>query len=105
MEWLEPWWSTEDHDQHFHEIFQRQLAREVPPGHCMHGLPAKLIARGNGDDALFQILDGSDRVANVHLTWSKGQERLPWPQTSIYKNLQDWTEKVMLPEHKDWSDG
>jgi hypothetical protein len=66
MEWLDPWWSTEGHSPEFHETFRKQLELE-----------AKLIARDNGDDALFQILDGSGRVAVVHLTWAKSQERLP----------------------------
>lgn len=70
----------------------------------MYGLPAKLIARGNGDDALFEILDGSGRVAEVHLTWSKSQERLPWPGTAIYQTLDEWVEKAMIPEHKEWAD-
>jgi len=103
MEWLEPWWSTAELDEQFHETFRRQLEREVPPGHSMHGLPVRLIARGNGDDVLFQILDGSGRVADVHLTWSKSQEYLPWPGTSIYLSLQEWIEKVMIPEHKEWA--
>ena len=100
MEWLKPWRSTKHHDEPVHETFQRQLQREVAPGHCMHGLPVELIARGNGDDALFQLLDGSGRVAQVHLTWSKTQQRLPWPATTIYKKLEEWAEKIMLPEHK-----
>jgi hypothetical protein len=104
LEWLDPWWSTEDHPDEFQESFRRQLEREVPPGHPMYQVPAKLIARGNGDDALFQILDGTGRVADVHLTWAKGQERLPWPITTIYGSLEEWAEKVMLPGHREWSD-
>jgi hypothetical protein len=65
MEWLEPWNSTEAHDARFHESFREQLEREVPAGHVMYRLPARIIARGNGDDALFEILDGSGRVAEV----------------------------------------
>jgi hypothetical protein len=104
MEWLDPWWSTENHDEEFHEKFRKQLEREVPLGHCMYDLPVRLIARGNGDDALFQILNGTGRVADVHLTWSKSQERLPWPGTTIYSSIEEWAEKVMVPEHKDWAD-
>lgn len=104
MEWLDPWWSPENLGEPFYEAFKNQLAREVPPGHCMFQLPVRLIARGNGDNALFEILDGSGRVAEVHLTWSKSQERLPWPISSIYQNLEEWVEKVMIPEHREWSD-
>lgn len=89
MEWLEPWWSPEEHGEKFYETFKNQLAREVPPGHCMFQLPLRLLARGNGDDSLSEILDGSGRVTEVHLTFSKSQERLPWPITTIYSNLQE----------------
>jgi phage FluMu gp28-like protein len=103
MQWLDPWCSTEAFDERFRETFRKQLELEVPPGHCMYGLPVRLIARGNGDDALFEILDGSGRVADVHLTWSKCQERLPWPGAAIYQSLEEWVERVMLPEHKEWA--
>jgi hypothetical protein len=104
MVWLEPWWSTENHDEQFHESFRKQLEKEVPPGHCMYKVPARLIARGNGDDALFRLMDGSKRVAEVHLTWAKGQEKFPWPIATIYNSLEEWMEKVMIPEYKEWTD-
>lgn len=103
MEWLDPWWSTENHTVQFHESFRKQLEREVPPGHGMYQVPATVIARGNGDDALFQILDGSNRVADVHLTWAGGRAKLPWPITTIYCNLDEWVERVMKQEHREWA--
>jgi len=101
VEWLDPWWSTEGMDPHFHETFQRQLELEVPPGHPLFGVKVELIGRGSGDDALFKLLDGTGRVAVVHLTWSKGQERLPWPRTTIYQDMQEFIEKCMRPDHQD----
>lgn len=38
-EFLEPWWSTDCQDAHFHETFLNQLKMEVGPGHVMYGLP------------------------------------------------------------------
>lgn len=104
MEWLDPWWSTEDKDQNFHDGFARQLQLEVGPDHALFGLPVRLIGRGNGDDALFDILDGTGRVAVVHLTWAKRTEPLPWPLTTFYSNLHEWVEKCMQPEHEDWKE-
>lgn len=103
MEWLEPWWSTESLPQEFAERIAHQLAVEVPSGHIMFGVPVKLIARGNGDDALFEILDGTGRIADVHLTWSKGRERLPWPITTIYPSFGEWASTGMIRDHMDWS--
>ncbi|KVF05620.1 hypothetical protein WJ05_27885 [Burkholderia vietnamiensis] len=104
MKWLEPWCSTEDADENFHHRFARQLQLEVGPGHELFGLPTRLIGRGNGDDALFEILDGTSRVAVVHLTWAKTAEQLPWPITNIYSNLQEWAVKCMQAEHEDWKE-
>lgn len=101
MEWLEPWRTTEIYEADFHEAFRKQLEREVTMGHPMYGLPVKLIARGDGDDALFQILDGSGRVAEVHLTWTRVQRNLSWPLTTIYPNLEDSARESMRREHEE----
>jgi hypothetical protein len=103
MEWLEPWWPTESLPQEVSDRIAQQLAVEVPSGHVMYGLPVKLIARGNGNDALFEILDGRGRIADVHLTWSKGKERLPWPIATIYPSLAEWAATGMVSDHMDWS--
>jgi len=103
MDWLEPWSSVSELDERFKENWRRQLEIEVPPKHVLYGVPVKLLARGNGDDALFEILDGTGRVADVHLTWAQSEERLPLPGTDIYCSLQEWIEKVMIPEHQEWA--
>ena len=82
------WYYTTEEDEEYHKTFEGQLRREVAPGHDLYGVPVKLVARFDGtDDALFELLDGSGRVAAVHLTWAKHHERLPWPDTGIYPNL------------------
>lgn len=103
MEWLAPWNPAEAVGERLTQGLMRQLEVELPPGHVLYGVPVKVLARGNGDDVLFELLDGSGRVADVHLTWSKGRERLPWPGTDVYASLQDWAEKVMGPEHQEWA--
>jgi len=102
-QWLEPWCSVESLGSEFCDRFRKQFEREVPPGHELYGLPVKLVARGNGDDCLFQILDGTKRVAEVHLTWSKGPERLPWPAHAVYPDIDTWVVQSMIPEHQEWS--
>lgn len=101
MEWLDPWWSTVDQTDNFRATFLRQLQLEVSAQHEMFGLPARVIGRGNGDDALFEILDGSGRVAVVHLVW-QGPQRPPWPATSIYSSLQAFVDERMKSEHAAW---
>jgi hypothetical protein len=100
--WLDPWWPTADKNDLFHDTFRAQLEREVGPGHPLFGLPTRLLARGDGDDALFALLDGTGRVASVHLTWSSRQERPPWPATAVYPSLEAWAEAEMRPQHAAW---
>ncbi len=100
---LEPWWSTHEQDARFHQAFLDQLKTEVGPGHVMYGLPVRMIGRdGGSDDTLFEILDGSGRLALVHLTWAKSQERLPWPGTSIYRDFDEFAAEVMIPMNRDY---
>jgi len=48
-----------------------ELGRELTPGHPMYGLPVAAVARSTAqDDVLFELLDGSGRYAEVHLTWT-----------------------------------
>lgn len=101
MKWLEPWWSTESHDGAFHTGFKRELESEVGDGHPLKGIETRLIARGNGDDALFELLDGSGRYAVVHLTWARHPEPVPWPVTELYKSLESFVTDRMIPDHAD----
>lgn len=103
MDWLEPWFSASALPERVAQTWEKQLAIEVPAAHVLYCLPTKLLARGNGDDALFEVMDGSGRVAHVHLTWSKSAERLPWPGATVYGSLEEWVAKVMVPEHEEWS--
>lgn len=103
MKWLEPWWSTQEMDDSFHETFARQLTLETRPGHSLYEVPVKLIGRGHGDDALFELKDGSGRVAVVHLVW-QGSQVPPWPATAIYTSLLAWEQECMIPENQEWAD-
>lgn len=103
MEWLEPWTGTQDlFDESFHRVWLEQLQRELSPGHPLYGLPLRLIARGNGDDALFEVLDGSGRVVDVHLTWSTVAQTPPWPGSGFHPSQEAWRQVVMIPQHADW---
>ena len=102
-EFMEPWWSTDEQDAHFHETFLNQLKTEVRPDHVMYGVPVRMIGRdGGSDDTLFEILDGTNRLALVHLTWAKSQERLPWPGTAIYPNFEAFKTERMVPQNLDY---
>lgn len=103
IDWLDPWTSTLNADDNYLRTFADQLARETGRGHELHKVPVKLIGRGNGDDALFELLDGTGRVAQVHLVW-QGRQKPPWPGATIFASLEDWRIKSMIPENLEWQE-
>lgn len=102
LEWLEPWSSVEGESDEFRAGFRRQLEKEMARGHPLRGVPVELLARGNGDDCLFRLLDGTGRVAEVHLVW-QGRQSPPWPMTTIHADAETWRRECMEPEHREWT--
>ena len=52
-----------------------ELAREVPPGHLLHGVRGEVVAHQEGsDDILCRHLDEPSRLTVVHLTWLGREE-------------------------------
>lgn len=85
MELRYPWVTLRDP-----KGFEAQLSRELPPGHVLTGIPVQALAREDGsDDVLFDLLDGTGRVAVVHLTFSKNISP-EWPRTEIFRSQQEW---------------
>ena len=68
-----------------------ELGRETSPGHRLHAVPYRAVARATGsDDAMFEIGHAGPGYAIVHLTFQR--ERDPrWPRTEIYAT---WPEAV-----------
>jgi hypothetical protein len=74
--------------------FEAELLRELQQGHRLFGIPVKAVARRRDlDDALFELLDGTGRVAVVHLTW-QGKQKPPWPSTTIFEGFEAWARAV-----------
>jgi hypothetical protein len=70
---------------------ESELQLELGAGHPLFGLPVTVMGRHDSqDDVLFSILDFSGRLAEVHLTWSCGPERVPWPYTRIFSDWYEW---------------
>lgn len=100
MEWPEPWFGLDEVDPPSPALFEEVLLREVGPGHVLYGVPVQAIGKsGANDDVLFRLLDGSGRVADVHLTWTRSfPEKPPWPHTALYDSIEAWAAAV----EEDW---
>jgi len=83
-----------------------ELAREVPAGHPLHGVPATPLARRmDNDDVLFALDGGPAPFVVVHLTWSRKPEAPGWPRFEGYASLVDWRLDRMDPDRDAWLDG
>ena len=105
MQWLDPWCDIAELGPDFAATFERVLAREVAPGHPLHGVPVAAIGKHGGcDDVLFRLLDGSGRVAVVHLTWTQSPpERPPWPAAELFASGEAFAAERMRPDHEEFA--
>lgn len=99
MEWLEPWWHAPKSPDL--AAYERELAAELGRGHPLYGVPLTALGKHDGsDDVLFRLLDGSGRVAVVHLTWARHPEPPPWPGFELFPSLEAFAAERMRPDHE-----
>jgi hypothetical protein len=98
MNFLEPWYQP-----HNPISLEEQLQRELPSGHALVSIPVRAIAQRVGcDDVLFQLEDGSYRVAVVHLTFSINYNPA-WPATTFFSSLAVFSSSQMQQDHSDYN--
>jgi hypothetical protein len=94
MRWLAPWQPLADAG-----AFVDELRRECGWRHPLRGVPVSALAhRADRDDVLFQLEDGSGRVAVVHLTWRK-ETGARWPDATLLADLASFARTVMAEDH------
>jgi len=105
VNWLVPWHPVGDDSAQVAGM-ERELERELSPGHPLFGLPVKTLARRQDcDDVLFALQDGTGRVAVVHLTWTQSPpERPPWPGTTLFQSLEIWAAGGMRSDSEDFGE-
>ena len=98
--WLEPWDSlcTEP------SSFEKELYNEVGEKHILYGKKVMAIGRRyDCDDFLFRIYDADFNFAVVHLTYSgRKEESFKYPRTKVYKDLNDWINRCMIPDNSEY---
>ena len=96
MTWLTPW-----HQHTNPAAAEAELARELSGSHVLANVPVTALAcRQDQDDVLFQLNDGSGRVAVLHLTYRK--ESAPdWPFTTLFGSLEEFSAGAMAQDHAD----
>ncbi len=73
-----------------------ELRSELGQLHPLFGAPLRVLARSlESDEVLFEVLDGSERLVQVHLTWSRNPEiDGEWPGFRFYSNELEWIASI-----------
>lgn len=104
MNWPELW--TPVSDSSIAMALEVELNRELNAGHQLFSLSVKIIgSRVDCDDVLVTVLDGSGRVACVHLTWTASSESRTFPYTTLYDSLETWEAEARSETSSDPSEG
>ncbi len=93
---LEPWSAVNNA-----QGLETELARELVPGHRLHGRPnlRAVARRADCDDVLFV----SDTIAAVvHLTWAKEPDPAS-PSTEIFSSVEDFVARRMNSDHDEFA--
>jgi hypothetical protein len=78
MEYREPWYGSSD------PSLVAESMRKISPGHVLCGIPLRALARRRDtDDVLFELQDGSGRLAKVRLSWRRASDPT-WPATTTF---------------------
>ncbi len=100
IDWLEPWnlLCTEP------SSFEEELYREIGKDHILYGKKVRTIGRRyDKDDFLYIVDDSQFSLAVVHLTYCHHtEENLDFPITKLFKDLDDWVNNCMLPDHEEY---
>ncbi|MCW8886685.1 MAG: hypothetical protein OQK12_15770 [Motiliproteus sp.] len=85
--------------------FELELERELSNEHQLKGVPVKALGRRNGhDEFLFQLQDGSENLAKVHLTWSAETDHR-WPWTEIFGSFNQFLQMLPPPRIGNFKSG
>jgi hypothetical protein len=102
IDWLIPWHPIEDGTPG--DGIVSELRREICDRHVLHGVPVRPVGlRQDCDDVLFELLDGSGRLAVVHLTFATHRETDPRrPDTTFLEGWRQF-EREMWNDHAEWT--
>jgi len=99
MEWRDPWKPVPNGETA--QKLQSELLNELAPGHPLFGRTVAAIGfRGDSDDVVLKITDGSSRFAIVHLTWRMRPEEPPFPNAVIFADEQDLLTRGMQSDQE-----
>ena len=101
-EFLSPWWATKGDSGPWEQRFLNQLQSQLSPEHIMYGLPVRIVGSfGGSKSLLFEILDGTERLAVISVTKEDVDHSFSLSDTTIYANFEAFKIQRMIPEHAE----
>ena len=103
FDFLDPWWATDGDNGPWEQRFLNKLQTQVGPEHVMYGLPVRIVGSYGGSQALlFEILDGTGRLAVIGVTWESFEHSFSLLDTTIYPNFEAFKTQRMSPDHEQY---
>jgi hypothetical protein len=69
---------------------EEELRREVPPGHALHGVLVRAVARRDDEDTVLFVTTREDApLALVHLTY-RAEADPRWPAVDLLPSIDAW---------------
>ena len=102
-DFLGPWWATDGDSGPWEQRFLDKLQSQIGPEHVLYGLPVRIVGSyGGSQELLFEILDGTGRLAVIGVTWEGFEHSFSLPDTTIYPNFEVFKTRRMIPEHDQY---
>lgn len=100
IEWLEPWSPIGETGV----TFYKELIHEINLNHPLYSICVRAIARREDcDDVLFELANSENKLAVVHLTWSKTKDFSgKYPKFKLYKDIADWIQNCMRVNNEEF---
>jgi len=100
LNWRASWEPLEDSGK----VFVIELRKELASDHILVEVCVRAVARHVGsNDVLFATDNPANPIAVVHLMWTSHPEpNSEWSHTTLYKNLEDWIERCLNPDHYEY---
>jgi hypothetical protein len=97
VEWLDPWVPAVPG-------MEKELEKEVGPGHVLFGKPCVVVARRiDNDDVLFRVSGPEVKYAVVRLTWAgKADADALIPKTVFFADMETWARERMSKDHEEY---
>jgi len=102
-EFLSPWNATGGGNGSWERGWLNRLQSQIGLDHALYGLPLRIVGNYRGATALlFEVLDGTGRLAVIGVDKEKGDYSFSLPDTLMYPDFDAFKTQRMIADHADY---